>query len=94
MNPVTGEKLLYVNSAFTSHIVGMQQWESETLLDSLYNFIATTPRLHSRVEWQPSTLTMWDNRRVQHHAVWDYYPNSRYGERVSTLGIEPAGVSG
>lgn len=92
LHPVTGEKLLYVNSGFTSHIVGLQRWESKALLESLYNFIATTPRLHARVEWKPNTLTMWDNRRVQHHAVWDYYPNSRYGERVSTLGVTPVGV--
>lgn len=90
LHPVTGEKLLYVNSSFTSHIVGLQRWESKALLESLYDFIATTPRLYARVEWQPNTLTMWDNRRVQHHAVWDYYPHSRYGERVSTLGVPPA----
>ncbi|MEZ5375017.1 MAG: TauD/TfdA family dioxygenase [Acidimicrobiales bacterium] len=88
-HPVTGQKLLYVNSAFTSHIVGMHRWESKALLESLYDFIATTPRLHARVEWRPNTLTLWDNRRTQHHAVWDYYPHSRYGERVSVLCDEP-----
>ena len=92
LHPVTGQKLLYINSAFTSHIVGMHRWESKALLESLYDFIATTPRLYSRVEWRPNTLTMWDNRRVQHHAVWDYHPYSRYGERVSTLGQPPEGV--
>jgi taurine dioxygenase len=88
-HPETGEKILYVNSGFTSHIVGMHRWESKALLDSLYDFIATTPRLLCRVEWEPNTLTLWDNRRVQHHAVWDYYPYSRYGERVSIIGDEP-----
>ena len=29
--------------------------------------------------------TVWDNC-TQHHAVWDYYPHSRIGERVSVLG--------
>ncbi len=89
VHPVTGQKVLYVNSGFTSHIVGMQRWESKALLDALYDFIATTPRLHCRVEWEPNTLTLWDNRRTQHHAVWDYYPCSRYGERVSIIGDEP-----
>ena len=93
VHPVTGQKVLYINSGFTSHIVGMHRWESKALLGSLFDFIATTPRLHARVEWKPNTLTLWDNRRTQHHAVWDYYPNSRYGERVSILGDEPlAGV--
>lgn len=89
VHPETGRKVLYVNSGFTSHIKGMQRWESKALLDSLYNFIATTPRLHCRVRWEPNTLTFWDNRCTQHHAVWDYHPYSRYGERVSILGDEP-----
>lgn len=88
VHPVTGRKVLYVNSGFTSHITGLRSWESRALLDSLYSHIATTPKLHCRVEWQPDTLTLWDNRCTQHHAVWDYYPHSRYGERVSMINDE------
>lgn len=88
-HPETGRKVLYVNSGFTSHIKGMRAWESRALLDALLNHIATTARLTCRVEWQPNTLTLWDNRCTQHHAVWDYWPESRYGERVSILGTEP-----
>lgn len=87
-HPVTGNKLLFVNSGFTSHIVGLSRTESRALLDMLYRHIASTPRLLCRVEWTPNTLTFWDNRCTQHHAVWDYYPNSRYGERVSIIGEE------
>ena len=93
VHPETGKKILYVNSGFTSHIKGMRNWESKALLDALYNHIATTPKLHARVQWEPNTLTLWDNRCTQHHAVWDYYPNSRYGERVSVTGDRPVGVS-
>lgn len=85
-HPETGKKVLFVNPGFTSHIVGMHQWESQALLQALYDHIAKTPRLTCRVEWQPNTLTFWDNRCTQHHAVWDYWPNTRYGERVSILG--------
>ncbi len=95
VHPVTGRKVLYVNSGFTSHIRGLRPWESRSLLDSLYQLIATTPRLHCRVEWKPNTLTLWDNRCTQHHAVWDYYPHTRSGERVSVVGDErPRGVAG
>jgi taurine dioxygenase len=86
VHPVTGKKVLYVNSGFTSHIKGMRRWESKALLDALYTHIATTPRLLCRVQWEPNTLTLWDNRCTQHHAVWDYHPSSRYGERVSVIG--------
>ncbi|MBK89076.1 MAG: taurine dioxygenase [Gammaproteobacteria bacterium] len=85
-HPETGKKVLFINSGFTSHIKGMRNWESRALLDALLNHIATTARLTCRVEWQPNTLTLWDNRCTQHHAVWDYWPESRYGERVSILG--------
>ena len=43
-----------------------------------------------RVRWAPNTLVFWDNRATHHHAVWDYYPFSRYGERVSIVGSRPA----
>lgn len=90
-HPETGKKILYLNSGFTSHIKDMAPWESRMLLQGLTNFIATTPKLYCRVEWQPNTLTFWDNRCTQHHSVWDYYPHSRYGERVSIVGdLRPA----
>ncbi len=85
-HPESGQKILYINSGFTAYIKGMQPWESRMLLDGLFRFIAQTPRLVCRVQWQPNTLTFWDNRCTQHHAVWDYYPHTRYGERVSIVG--------
>ncbi len=87
-HPETGKKILYVNSGFTAYIKDMQPWESRGLLKMLFDHIATTQRLYCRVQWEPNTLTFWDNRCTQHHAVWDYWPHSRYGERVSILGNE------
>ncbi len=84
-HPETGRKLLYVNSGFTSRIKGLHAEESRVLLDLLFRHINSTPRLTARVQWQPGTLTFWDNRCTQHHAVWDYFPHSRYGERVSII---------
>ncbi len=85
-HPGTGRKLLYVNQGFTSHIAGLSRAESRAVLEMLYRHIDSTPRLWCRVAWQPNTLAFWDNRCTQHHAVWDYYPHSRYGERVSIVG--------
>lgn len=84
-HPETGKKLLYVNSGFTTHIKGLHRKESRALLDMLFRHISETPKLVCRVNWEPNTLTLWDNRCTQHHAVWDYYPHSRYGERVSIV---------
>ncbi|MDH5736741.1 MAG: TauD/TfdA family dioxygenase, partial [Gammaproteobacteria bacterium] len=84
-HPETGKKVLYVNSGFTTHIKGLSRSESRAILDMLFKHIAQTPKLVCRVNWVPNTLTLWDNRCTQHHAVWDYHPHSRYGERVSVV---------
>ena len=89
-HPESGEQVLFVNSGFTSHIVGMHRSESRALLDMLFTHIASTPSLTCRVRWEPGTLTFWDNRCTQHHAVWDYHPQTRHGERVSIIGQRPA----
>ncbi len=82
-HPDTGRKLLFCNPAFTTHIVGLSKPESQAILDMLFLHTANNPKLHCRVQWQPGTLTFWDNRCVQHYAVWDYRPQRRAGERVT-----------
>ena len=88
-HPESGKSLLYVNRGFTTRIVGLGRSESSAVLDMIYRLIDSTPRLYCRVDWEPNTLAFWDNRCTQHHAVWDYWPNSRYGERVSIIGDRP-----
>lgn len=85
-HPVTGRPTLHVNEAFTEHIVGLESLESEAVLSMLYDHIARRPELHCRVRWEPGTVVIWDNRAVQHHAVADYLPANRRGERVTIEG--------
>ncbi|MDR6978334.1 taurine dioxygenase [Streptomyces sp. 3330] len=85
-HPETGDKLLFVNAPYTSHITQLSRAESDALLGMLYAHIAGTPLLHCRVRWQERTLVLWDNRSVQHHAVWDYFPHTREGRRVAVDG--------
>jgi taurine dioxygenase len=88
-HPETGRKSLYVNAGFTSHIVQLSRVESKAVLGMLYDMVAREPMLSCRVRWTPNTLVFWDNRCTQHHAVWDYYPHARYGQRVSINGTRP-----
>ena len=32
------------------------------------------PNFHCCFSCPPNALAIWDNRRTQHMAVWDYYP--------------------
>ncbi|AEW98740.1 TauD/TfdA dioxygenase family protein [Streptantibioticus cattleyicolor] len=85
-HPETGRKLLYVNKAYTARIPQLSADESRAVLDMLFDFIARRPVLNCRVRWRPNTLVFWDNRCVQHHATYDYYPFARYGQRVAING--------
>ncbi len=88
-HPETGKPVLFVNEPFTGHINELSRAESDAVLEMLYRHIETNTRFHCRVKWQPNTVVLWDNRAVHHHAVWDYYPERRSGERVTVKCEDP-----
>jgi taurine dioxygenase len=87
-HPETGQKGLYVNSAFTTHIEGMEPEESRKLLQHLYRQ-ASHPEYQCRFRWQVNSVAFWDNRAVQHYAAFDYHPEERRVERVTVVGDKP-----
>lgn len=87
-HPETGESVLYVNTAFTSHIKDMEAGESGRLLHKLYR-TAANPEIQCRFRWQLGSLAFWDNRASQHFASSDYYPQVRKMERVTIAGDRP-----
>jgi taurine dioxygenase len=88
-HPENGRKALFVNRGFTTRINELDRRESDALLEFLWSHVERRLEFQCRVRWEPNTLVFWDNRCTQHHAVWDYYPFSRYGERVSIVGERP-----
>ena len=50
---------------------------------------AANPLFQCRFRWQANSIAFWDNRCVQHRAMWDYWPNRRYGNRVTVKGARP-----
>jgi len=87
-HPETGRKTLYVNQAFTQHIVGLDPGESQELLAFLYNQ-AAFPEYQCRFQWSVGDIAFWDNRSTQHYAVSDYFPQRRVMERITIVGDRP-----
>jgi len=87
-HPVTGRKALYVNRGFTTRITQLRPHESTAMLEMLYRH-CETPEFMCRFRWQPNSVAFWDNRATQHHALFDYFPDRRYGLRVTVVGDKP-----
>jgi len=88
VHPMTGRKCLYVNRGFTRRIIGLPRDESEGVLRLLYEHMAN-PLFQCRFQWRENSIAFWDNRCVQHRAMWDYWPNTRSGYRVTVRGEKP-----
>jgi taurine dioxygenase len=87
-HPVTGRKCLFVNRGFTTRILGIPLDESDAILDYLFDHSAN-PLFQCRFRWRPKSIAFWDNRCVQHRAMWDYWPHTRAGGRVTVKGDRP-----
>ena len=87
-HPVTKRKALFVNQGFTTHIDGLPKEESRAILNYLFEH-CTRPEFQVRFRWRPHSVAFWDNRSVQHMALWDYYPQVRSGRRVTIKGDRP-----
>jgi len=95
VHPYTGEKALFVNPGFTSHIVGVSARESKAILDLLYAQL-TQPEYTVRLRWEPGTVAFWDNRATAHLAPRDieHLDLQRTLHRVTLVGEVPVGPDG
>jgi taurine dioxygenase len=85
---VSKRKALYVNGEFTTHIDGLPREEGRAIVNFLCEF-STREEFQVRFRWQPHSIAFRDNRSVQHQALWDYYPQTRSGRRVTIKGDRP-----
>jgi taurine dioxygenase len=87
-HPETKRTALYVNAGFTTRIKELEPDASQAILDFLFKHIQR-PEFCCRFRWRKNSIAFWDNRCVQHYAVFDYFPAVRSGDRVTVKGDKP-----
>ena len=87
-HPETGERALFVNPGFTSHIAQLELEESQALLAYLYAH-SVKPEFTVRYHWSQGTIGFWDNRATQHSVVGDFGDQHRVIQRVTLRGQKP-----
>jgi taurine dioxygenase len=94
VHPETGEKALYVNPGFTTHIVGVSPHESRRLLGLFFDELVR-PEYTVRFKWEPGSIAFWDNRSTVHLAPTDLtLDHDRRLYRVTLVGDVPQGPDG
>ena len=95
VHPETGERALYVNPGFTSHILDVSRQESDLLLELFFNQI-TKPAYTTRFRWNNGDIAFWDNRATAHLAPQDldHVEVERVLYRTTITGDIPVGVDG
>ncbi len=87
-HPESGRKMIFVNSLFTTHIVGMNECESEALLGFLFKH-CIKDEFTCRFRWEENSIAFWDNRSTLHKPINDYFPAHRRMERITIDGGKP-----
>lgn len=92
VHPESGKRALFVSEGFTTHIIGMQEDESDALLATLYAH-STAPQFQYRHKWQPNDMVFWDNRQTLHLATGCPPDLRRTLYRTTVQGDAPRGIA-
>jgi len=84
VHPMSADRYLFCNTAYTTCVLGVTPDESEALLHLLFTR-TLLPEAQCRVRWDLGTVILWDNRHLQHYAVGDYLPATRSMERLTIV---------
>jgi alpha-ketoglutarate-dependent taurine dioxygenase len=87
-HPENGRKGLFVNPAYTVHLVGMTRPESNAVLRLLFAHIASASFIY-RHHWSPGDLVLWDELTTLHRAPDDFAPHERKVVRVTAGRVVP-----
>lgn len=94
VHPETGERVIFVNPDFTSHIYELTRPESDHILALLNDQIASR-EYTVRFRWEPGSVAFWDNRSTAHRAPLDVPEGyHREMERITLRGTAHTGPTG
>jgi alpha-ketoglutarate-dependent taurine dioxygenase len=94
VHPETGERALFVNPNFTSHVLELSRQEGRHLLAMLYEHMSNA-RYTCRFRWEPGSVAFWDNRATAHLVPTDVPPEyERSMQRITLAGDTPVGPDG
>jgi taurine dioxygenase len=84
-HPITSRKILYCNPGYAMRIDGMDEAESNALLEYLFRH-QEDPKYFYAHKWAEGDVLMWDNIGTVHNAVPDYRPDEpRYMRRIQVM---------
>ncbi|MBX2882979.1 MAG: TauD/TfdA family dioxygenase [Granulosicoccus sp.] len=84
-HPISGKQAIYVNPDFTLRIAEMDEQESNSLLEELYQHCQNDAFTH-RFSWEEGSVVFWDNRATWHKALNDYPGQRRLMHRITIEG--------
>ncbi len=87
-HPATGRKVLFLGGYFMRRIDGLEEGESDALLEFLRAHM-DQPRFHVRWRWNEGDVAIWDERSTNHRAVADHWPQQREVRRCEIGGSVP-----
>lgn len=87
-HPQSGMPLLFLSRLFTTEVIGLEQVESDALLDELFEYIDSRGDDYVH-KWQAGDLIIWDNLHLQ-HARNDFPAGERRALRRVPIGLEAA----
>jgi len=84
----TGRQALFVNRLMTARINGLDEADSDMLIDELLG-VSEDPAIVYEHVWKPGDLVMWDNRCVTHARTDFSETERRLLRRTTTDGSRP-----
>lgn len=90
-HPSSARPSLFVNDAFTTRVLDMDDADGRQLVDRLVRHATSAEFVYSH-QWQTDDLVLWDNRSTLHFHVHDYGWAERRLLRITLEGDAPRGT--